>query len=151
MPLKTTKRQTYLCLHPFQTYILFVSMLSCASQLAEPYLVNFHASHKPWPDLTVWLMKSGYTAPVRRLKAKNSIRKEHYKCPVFQQIMDSKTCVLPQKTKWISSMCYETLFTLGLLYATDMLEEIFSKIAFFIASGTVSSILFQISHCQVRN
>lgn len=32
-------------------------------------------------------------------------------------------------------MCYKTLFTQGLLYATDILEEIFSKIEFFIASG----------------
>lgn len=72
-------------------------MLSCASQLAEPYLVHFHASCKRWPGLTGWLMKSGYTAPFRSLKAKNSIRKEHYNCPVFQQIMDSKTCVFPKK------------------------------------------------------
>lgn len=97
MPLNTTKRQHYLCLHPYQTSILLVSMLSCASQLSEPYLVNFHSSHKPWPGLTGWLMKSDYTAPVRRLKAKNSIRKEYYKCPVFQRILDSKTCFYSKK------------------------------------------------------
>lgn len=78
-------------------------MLSCASQLAEPYLVTEvhhgrnHGSCKPWPGLTGWLMKSGYTAPLRRLKAKNSIRKEHYKCPVFQRLMDFETCIFSPK------------------------------------------------------
>lgn len=51
--------------------------------------------------------------------------------------MDFETCVFPQKTKLISTMCYETLFTLGLLYTTDMLEEILStaRTPFSIASG----------------
>lgn len=96
MPLNTTKRQTYLFI-PLSN-LNSVSMLSHASQTAEPYLVNFHDSHKPRPGLTGWLMKSGCTATLKRLKAKNSIRKEHYKYPMFQRLMDFETCFCP-KTK----------------------------------------------------
>lgn len=72
-------------------------MLSCASQLAELHLVNFHASCKPWPGLSGWLMKSGYIESIRRLKAKKSVRKEHNKFPVFQRLMGFETCFFPIK------------------------------------------------------
>lgn len=152
LPFNTTKRQTYLCYTPVKLKFCLCQCWVVPHNWLNHTLVNLHASCKLWPGLTGWLVKSGYTVQVRMLKAKNSIRKEHYQCPMFQILMDFETWFFFPKTKWISSMCYETLFTLGLLYTTDYWKTSpCPGYHFLLQVGTGSSNLFQISHYQVRN